>query len=83
MRGAQASGFPAEWRKQQLGALIAAVPTVAHGTYEETHEERCSGLYVSHLSLRDYRSWAQLSIDLEPGVTLFVGRNGFGKNKYC
>ncbi len=79
MRGAQASGFPAEWRKQQLGALIAAVPTVAHGTYEETHEERCSGLYVSHLSLRDYRSWAQLSIDLEPGVTLFVGRNGFGK----
>lgn len=36
-------------------------------------------MYLSELSLRDFRSWPQLSLSLQPGVTLFVGRNGFGK----
>lgn len=36
-------------------------------------------MYLSELSLRDFRSWPQLSLGLQPGVTLFVGRNGFGK----
>jgi DNA replication and repair protein RecF len=31
------------------------------------------------LALRDFRSWAQVDLDLEPGRTVFVGRNGFGK----
>lgn len=36
-------------------------------------------MYVRHLALRDFRSWAHADLDLEPGRTVFVGRNGFGK----
>jgi DNA replication and repair protein RecF len=36
-------------------------------------------LYVRHLGLQDFRSWAQVDLDLEPGRTVFVGPNGFGK----
>ncbi|MCW2712679.1 MAG: recF, partial [Marmoricola sp.] len=36
-------------------------------------------MYVAHLSLHDFRSYAVLEVDLEPGVTSFVGRNGQGK----
>lgn len=36
-------------------------------------------MYIRNLSLTDYRSWARVEIDLEPGRTVFVGSNGFGK----
>jgi DNA replication and repair protein RecF len=36
-------------------------------------------LYVAHLSLHDFRSYDDLEVDLEPGVTSFVGPNGQGK----
>jgi DNA replication and repair protein RecF len=36
-------------------------------------------LYVAHLSLHDFRSYPDLEVELEPGVTSFVGRNGHGK----
>lgn len=36
-------------------------------------------MYIRDLDLRDYRSWPNLHLKLEPGITLFVGRNGFGK----
>jgi DNA replication and repair protein RecF len=36
-------------------------------------------VYVRHLGLRDFRSWAHADLDLEPGRTVFVGPNGFGK----
>ncbi len=36
-------------------------------------------MYVAHLSLHDFRSYGVLEVDLEPGVTSFVGRNGQGK----
>lgn len=36
-------------------------------------------MYVAHLSLHDFRSYPVLEVDLEPGVTSFVGRNGQGK----
>ncbi|MDU0479532.1 DNA replication/repair protein RecF [Staphylococcus chromogenes] len=36
-------------------------------------------MYLRNLSLRDFRSWPELSLELEPGVTIFVGRNGYGK----
>ncbi|MDO5032188.1 DNA replication/repair protein RecF [Corynebacterium sp.] len=36
-------------------------------------------MYVRDLALRDFRSWPELSVELGPGITLFVGRNGFGK----
>ncbi|MCA5894128.1 DNA replication/repair protein RecF [Isoptericola sp. NEAU-Y5] len=36
-------------------------------------------MYVSHLSLLDFRSYAAADVELEPGPTAFVGRNGQGK----
>ena len=36
-------------------------------------------MYVRHLALRDFRSWTAVDLELTPGRTVFVGRNGFGK----
>lgn len=36
-------------------------------------------MYVSHLSLRDFRSYAETDLELAPGVNSFVGPNGQGK----
>ncbi|MFI7133844.1 DNA replication/repair protein RecF [Nonomuraea sp. NPDC050153] len=36
-------------------------------------------MYVAHLSLTDFRSYASVELGLEPGVTAFVGPNGQGK----
>ena len=36
-------------------------------------------MYVRHLGLRDFRSWAHVDLELTPGRTVFVGPNGFGK----
>lgn len=36
-------------------------------------------MYIRSLELRDFRSWPELQVDLEPGITIFLGRNGFGK----
>ncbi|MCH9731206.1 MAG: DNA replication/repair protein RecF [Actinomycetia bacterium] len=36
-------------------------------------------MYVRHLALTDFRSWERLELELEPGCTVFVGPNGFGK----
>ena len=36
-------------------------------------------MHISHLSLTNFRSYAELSLPLEPGITIFVGRNGEGK----
>ena len=36
-------------------------------------------MYVRHLALRDFRSWAHLDLELARGRTVFVGSNGFGK----
>ncbi|HVE63970.1 MAG TPA: DNA replication/repair protein RecF [Mycobacteriales bacterium] len=36
-------------------------------------------MHVSALSLVDFRSWAAIDVELEPGVTALVGANGQGK----
>lgn len=36
-------------------------------------------MFVRKFSLRDFRSWDAVTVDLEPGCTVFVGRNGHGK----
>lgn len=36
-------------------------------------------MYLRSLHLGDFRSWASLDLDLDPGVTVFVGPNGNGK----
>jgi DNA replication and repair protein RecF len=36
-------------------------------------------VHVAHLSLHDFRSYATAEVELSPGVTAFIGRNGQGK----
>jgi DNA replication and repair protein RecF len=36
-------------------------------------------VYVRRLGLHDFRSWPRVDLELEPGRTVFVGPNGFGK----
>ncbi|TDQ55540.1 DNA replication/repair protein RecF [Actinorugispora endophytica] len=36
-------------------------------------------MYVSHLQLADYRSYEAANLELEPGISTFVGPNGQGK----
>ncbi len=36
-------------------------------------------MHVAHLSLHDFRSYAEVDVALGPGVTAFIGRNGQGK----
>ncbi|MCC2333918.1 DNA replication/repair protein RecF [Cellulomonas wangsupingiae] len=36
-------------------------------------------MYVAHLSLTDFRSYHQVELPLEPGITALVGPNGQGK----
>ena len=36
-------------------------------------------MYLEQLSLTDFRSYAQVDLSLEPGVTVLVGSNGIGK----
>jgi DNA replication and repair protein RecF len=36
-------------------------------------------MYVTHLHLVDYRSYAEIQVPLQPGVCVFVGANGQGK----
>jgi DNA replication and repair protein RecF len=36
-------------------------------------------VHVAHLSLHDFRSYATAEVELSPGATAFIGRNGQGK----
>ncbi len=36
-------------------------------------------MHVSHLSLHDFRSYPEADVELGPGATAFIGRNGQGK----
>lgn len=36
-------------------------------------------MHVAHLTLHDFRSYADLDVELGPGATAFIGRNGQGK----
>ena len=36
-------------------------------------------MHVAHLTLHNFRSYADLDVALEPGATAFIGRNGQGK----
>jgi len=36
-------------------------------------------VYVSHLTLHNFRSYADVDVPMEAGVTAFIGRNGQGK----
>src|ERR1700758_515679 len=42
-------------------------------------DRRLGSVHLTRLALTDFRSYAELSIDLAPGVTTFSGPNGEGK----
>ncbi len=37
-------------------------------------------IYISHISLTNFRNYERLELDLQPGMTLFQGDNGAGKS---
>lgn len=41
--------------------------------------ETTTAMYVAHLELHDFRSYDAVDVELGPGVTAFIGRNGQGK----
>ena len=43
------------------------------------HADPSRGLIVRNVTLRDYRSYASLELELQPGLVLAVGENGAGK----
>src|SRR5690606_8566873 len=51
----------------------------AHGRADPVRFCRRSQMYVSHLQLADYRSYGTVNLELEPGISTFVGPNGQGK----
>ena len=36
-------------------------------------------MHISHLSLKNFRSYEELELSLKPGITIFIGKNGEGK----
>lgn len=36
-------------------------------------------MHLTHLSLKNFRSYSELELPLNPGITVFLGRNGEGK----
>ena len=36
-------------------------------------------MHLTHLSLKNFRSYSELDLPLDPGITIFLGRNGEGK----
>ena len=36
-------------------------------------------MHLNHLSLKNYRSYSELELPLDKGITIFIGRNGEGK----
>ena len=41
---------------------------------------RGGDIYISHVSLTNFRNYERLELDLQPGMTLFEGENGAGKS---
>ncbi|MBA3401619.1 MAG: DNA replication and repair protein RecF [Actinobacteria bacterium] len=44
--------------------------------------QACGGLIIREVTLRDFRSYPQLELTLEPGVVLVSGPNGAGKTNF-
>ena len=86
-------GFNAEFLRDGLesvtdddGALQAHQPAPA-GAHPRgvgrlpvpDHADPARRLIVGHVSLRNFRSYAELELDLVPGLVLVIGPNGVGK----
>lgn len=39
-------------------------------------------MFLRHCELHNFRSWDHLSLNLQPGITVFVGANGQGKTNF-
>ena len=56
-----------------------AVKTGRSGRRRRQPRQLAGPLHVAHLTLHNFRSYADLDVELEPGATAFIGRNGQGK----
>src|SRR5699024_7935684 len=64
----------------ELDKFPAHTPSAPHIQFpSRARREGPQALYIRSLELRDFRSWPELKVELEPGITIFIGRNGFGK----
>lgn len=48
--------------------------------YNGNSTEAKGDIYISHISLTNFRNYERLELDLQPGMTLFQGDNGTGKS---
>ena len=48
--------------------------------YDGNSTEAKGDIYISHISLTNFRNYERLELDLQPGMTLFQGDNGTGKS---
>src|SRR5436190_16275123 len=57
----------------------ARMSTASPGDPTRRLGRRAVRVHVRQLSLADFRSYSAVELDLDPGVTVFVGPNGQGK----
>ncbi|MFE9240497.1 putative ATP-dependent endonuclease of OLD family [Streptomyces griseus] len=46
----------------------------------QRHDQTPGGMYLSRLSIKNFRSCYELKVDFQPGITLLVGENNSGKS---
>ncbi|MFE3519394.1 ATP-dependent endonuclease [Streptomyces sp. NPDC059166] len=46
----------------------------------QKHDQTQAGMYLSRLSIKNFRSCYDLKVDFQPGITLLVGENNSGKS---
>ncbi len=73
--------FPAGRLADDEGGLGAAQPVRWARGQASPGVRVAAFMYVRHLALRDFRSWAHVDLDLAPGRTVFVGSNGLRQDQ--
>src|SRR5699024_12149172 len=65
---------PAVGQKKTSSPPERGLPVFGHA---DPHSELT--VYLSHLSLTNYRSYEQAEFELKPGANILIGANGVGK----
>ena len=62
-----------------MSVYIAVLKSKPHAVRGKITAARVD-IYISHVSLTNFRNYERLELDLQPGMTLFEGENGAGKS---
>ena len=65
--------------RNQFGGHAVKHRAAARRRRADRRSADAAAVHVAHLALHDFRSYADVDVALEPGVTAFIGRNGQGK----